>query len=58
VPLGALALSKCQRAGAPIKIPFRWVQSIGDIVILKHFPRDLPIKGDDEMGGALPQYED
>ena len=29
--------------GEPILLPFRWVQALGDIVILKHFPKDVPI---------------
>ena len=43
--------------GAPVNIPFRWVQSVGDIIILRAFPnyvsfsqkeaeRSLPGKGD------------
>jgi sporulation protein YlmC with PRC-barrel domain len=47
--------------GVSLNIPFRWVQSIGDIVILKAFPehvtfspkeaeRSLPGKGDAKTG--------
>jgi len=25
--------------GIPIGIPFRWIESIGDIVLLRHFPK-------------------
>ena len=32
--------------GDSIMIPFRWIQAVGDIVILKHFPDDLPIKSE------------
>jgi sporulation protein YlmC with PRC-barrel domain len=43
--------------GAPLNIPFRWVQSVGDVIILRAFPehvtfsdkeaeRSLPGKGD------------
>lgn len=31
--------------GVMIKIPYRWVQSIGDIVILKTFPKHVNIDG-------------
>lgn len=24
--------------GAPITVPYRWVQAVGEVVILKHFP--------------------
>lgn len=40
--------------GASILIPFRWVQAIGDIIILKHFPDDLPINSMD--GPELEEY--
>jgi sporulation protein YlmC with PRC-barrel domain len=47
--------------GVPINIPFRWVQSVGDIIILRAFPdrvsfsqkeaeRSLPGKGDARAG--------
>ena len=36
--------------GANLMIPFRWVQGLGDIVILKHFPEDLPISSPGEGG--------
>ena len=43
--------------GVPLNIPFRWVQSVGDVIILRAFPdrvslsqkeaeRSLPGKGD------------
>ena len=28
-------------AGVSIRIPFRWIQSIGDIIILKSFPEHV-----------------
>lgn len=28
----------------PIAIPFRWVQSIGDVVLLKYFPKRVSVK--------------
>jgi sporulation protein YlmC with PRC-barrel domain len=37
--------------GESILIPYRWVQSVGDIVILKHFPIDLPIKTNEDLSG-------
>ena len=36
--------------GASLLIPYRWIQGIGDVVILKHFPEDVPIRSPDEMG--------
>ena len=32
-------------AGVSIKIPYRWVQSIGDVVILKSFPKHVRSDG-------------
>ncbi|MBN1538681.1 MAG: PRC-barrel domain-containing protein [Candidatus Thermoplasmatota archaeon] len=40
--------------GDSILIPFRWVQAVGDIIILKHFPDDLPISSMD--GPELEEY--
>jgi len=40
--------------GAPLLVPFRWVQAIGDVIILKHFPEDLPIPAPAEYG--MPEY--
>lgn len=40
--------------GDSILIPFRWVQAVGDIIILKHFPEDLPIRSKDDDG--LEEY--
>ncbi|HDD59777.1 MAG: PRC-barrel domain-containing protein [Thermoplasmata archaeon] len=40
---------------APIAIPFRWVQAIGDIVILKYFPSSVPIKPPQEQA-TIPAY--
>jgi len=36
--------------GASLLIPFRWVQAVGDIVILRHFPEDIPIPAPAEYG--------
>lgn len=41
--------------GESILIPYRWVQAVGDIVILKHFPIDLPIMSDSDLG-ALEEF--
>jgi len=38
--------------GASIMIPFRWVQAVGDIIILRHFPEDLPIRSMEDLGPA------
>jgi len=40
----------------PVLVPFRWVQAIGDIVILKYFPTRVelgPEEKDELMRGAL-----
>jgi sporulation protein YlmC with PRC-barrel domain len=36
--------------GEPILIPYRWVQAVGDIVILRHFPPDIPIASPENLG--------
>ena len=36
--------------GAPLNIPFRWVQSVGDIIILRAFPDRVPLDGDSLPG--------
>ena len=54
--------------GVPVNIPYRWVQCVGDIIILRAFPdrvtftqkeaeRSLPGKGDAKTGkrGRLPK---
>ncbi|MGA1793928.1 MAG: PRC-barrel domain-containing protein [Thermoplasmatota archaeon] len=38
--------------GASILIPYRWIQAVGDIIILRHFPEDLPIKTMEDFGPA------
>ena len=40
--------------GASIMIPYRWVQAVGDIIILKHFPQDIPIPAPENLG--LSEY--
>lgn len=38
--------------GASLLIPYRWIQAVGDVVILRHFPEDIPIKAPEEMADA------
>jgi sporulation protein YlmC with PRC-barrel domain len=42
--------------GESILIPYRWVQAVGDIIILKHFPAELPIRSLEELGGLEEYY--
>ncbi|MCU0799214.1 MAG: PRC-barrel domain-containing protein [Candidatus Thermoplasmatota archaeon] len=42
--------------GASIMIPYRWIMALGDIVILRHFPNDLPIKNTTELGVGEYKY--
>ena len=28
----------------PVNVPYRWVQAVGDIIILRYFPRRVSIK--------------
>ena len=37
--------------GESIMVPYRWIQSVGDIVILRYFPEDLPIPANDSEFG-------
>jgi hypothetical protein len=34
-------------------IPFRWIMALGDIVILRHFPKELPIRNPEGSLGAI-----
>lgn len=36
--------------GASLLVPFRWIQAVGDIIILRHFPQELPIPAPAEYG--------
>jgi sporulation protein YlmC with PRC-barrel domain len=45
---------KLVEEGASILIPFRWVQAVGDIIILRYFPEDLPIRSMEDLG--LDEY--
>lgn len=29
--------------GRPVSVPFRWVQCVGDIIILRHFPSRIEL---------------
>jgi len=39
--------------GVPVNIPFRWIQSVGDIIILRVFPERVTI-GQKEAERSLP----
>ncbi len=41
--------------GASIMVPFRWIMALGDVVILRFFPKELPIKGPEDLG--LEEYQ-
>jgi sporulation protein YlmC with PRC-barrel domain len=36
--------------GESILIPYRWIQAVGDIIILKHFPNDVPVRSESDLG--------
>ncbi len=42
--------------GSSILIPFRWVQAVGDVVILRYFPQDIPIRSIEEQGPMAYGY--
>ncbi len=46
--------SKLVEEGASILIPYRWVQAVGDIIILRYFPEELPIRSMEDLG--LDEY--
>ena len=42
--------------GVPITVPYRWIQAVGDIIILKHFPNKVKVS--EEMRRNLErEYE-
>jgi sporulation protein YlmC with PRC-barrel domain len=45
---------KLVEEGSSILIPYRWVQAVGDIIILRYFPEDLPIRSMEDLG--LDEY--
>ena len=32
----------------PVNVPYRWVQAVGDIIILRYFPRRVSLKSSGE----------
>jgi sporulation protein YlmC with PRC-barrel domain len=42
--------------GSSILIPYRWVQAVGDIIILKHFPEEIPIRSMEDLGPGAYEY--
>ncbi len=36
-------------ASRPVTIPFRWVQNVGDIIILRHFPKHVDLTDQERM---------
>jgi len=42
--------------GAPLLIPFRWIQAVGDVIILRHFPEEIPIPAPSEFG--MEEYKE
>ncbi len=30
--------------GKPVSVPYRWVQSVGDVVILRYFPKKVTLR--------------
>ncbi len=36
-------------ASRPVTVPFRWVQYVGDIIILKHFPDHVELTDQERM---------
>jgi sporulation protein YlmC with PRC-barrel domain len=45
---------KLVEEGSSILIPFRWIQAVGDIIILRYFPEDIPIRSMEDLG--LDEY--
>lgn len=43
--------------GESILIPYRWIQAVGDIIILRYFPEDIPIRSMENLGMEEFQYE-
>ena len=42
-------------SGRPVTVPFRWIQSVGDIIILKHFPSRVELSPEERA--MLMAYE-
>ncbi len=39
----------------PLNVPYRWIQSVGDIVLLRYFPRRVSLKKGSEKLVESPQ---
>ena len=46
------------KEGANIIIPYRWVQNLDDVVILRHFPEKLEFTEEEEIGEFSFEDED
>jgi sporulation protein YlmC with PRC-barrel domain len=45
--------------GHSINVPFRWVQSVGDVIILKHFPERVSLTEEERKRlDALRRYQE
>jgi sporulation protein YlmC with PRC-barrel domain len=42
-------------ASQPVTIPFRWVQNVGDIIVLKHFPTHVELSDRQRMALMFDQ---
>ena len=49
---------KLVKGGANIIIPYRWVQNLDDVVILRHFPEKLEFTEEEEIGEFSFEDED
>jgi len=42
--------------GRAVSVPYRWIQSVGDIVILRYFPKRVSLKkGASPIPAAIPE---
>jgi len=46
--------------GIDVAIPYRWVNAVGDIIILSYFPERVRLEGssEEEMGGEITRSEE
>ncbi len=42
--------------GESILIPYRWIQAVGDIIILRYYPEDIPVRSMENLGGEEYQF--
>jgi sporulation protein YlmC with PRC-barrel domain len=42
-------------ASQPVTIPFRWVQNVGDIIVLRHFPHHVELSDRERMALMFDQ---